>query len=109
MVDHYAIAVKKDSGKTVGHVPKISRMCSSFLQQRYVLRATVTGRHRYLSDLVQGGLEISCDLQFAGDKKGIIKLKRVFKLQKHLKHLIHKYPCIYNIHLLKHYTNEIPV
>ena len=91
VVDRYTVAVKKDSGETVGHVPKkISRICSSFLQQGYVLTATVTGRRRYSSDLVQGGLEIPCDLRFVGDEKGIIKLKRVFKLQKHLKHLIHK-------------------
>ena len=62
VVDCYAIAVKKNSGKTVGHVPKISQMCSSFLQQGYVLTATVTGFHRYSSDLVQGWLEIPCDL-----------------------------------------------
>ena len=91
MVDRYAVAVKKDSGETVGHVPKkISQICSSFLQQGYVLTATVTGCRRYSSYLVQGGLKIPCDLRFVGDEKGIIKLKRVFKLQKHLKHLIHK-------------------
>ena len=70
VVDRYAVAVKKDSGKTVGHMPKkISRMCSSFLQQGYVFTATVTGCCRYSSDLLQGGLEIPCDLRFLGDKK----------------------------------------
>ena len=40
VVDRYAVAVE-----TVGQVPKrISRMCSSFLQQDYALTATVTGR-----------------------------------------------------------------
>ena len=105
MVDRYAVAVK-DSDKTVGHVlKKISQMCNSFRQQGYVLTATVTGRCRYLSDLVHGVLEIPCDLRFVGDEKGIIKLKRMFKLQKYLKHLTHKKP----LHLLKHYTNKIPV
>ena len=34
VVDRYAVAVKKDTGETVGHVPKkISRICSSFLQR----------------------------------------------------------------------------
>ena len=69
MVNYYAVAVKKDSGETVGHVLKITRMCSSFLQQGYVLTATVTGRRRYSSDLVQGGLETPCDFQFLGDEK----------------------------------------
>ena len=32
VLDQYAVAVKKDTGKIVGHVPKISRICSSFLQ-----------------------------------------------------------------------------
>ena len=84
VVDRYAVAVKKpDMGETVGHVPKrISRMCSSFLQQGYALTATVTGQHRYSSDLVQGGLEISCNLRFVGDEKAIIKLKRVLKITK---------------------------
>jgi len=59
MVDRYAVAVKKDSGKTVGHVPrKISRMCSNFLELGVQITATVTGRQRYSSDLVQGGLKI---------------------------------------------------
>ena len=60
VVDQYAVAVKKpDTAETVGHVPKrISRMCISFLQQGYALTATVTGRHRYSSGLVQGGLDI---------------------------------------------------
>ena len=91
VVDRYAVGVKKpDTGETVGHVPKrISRMCSLFLQG-YALTATVTGRRRYSSDLVQGGLEIPCNLQFVGDEKAIIKLKRVLKLRKCLKHLMHK-------------------
>ena len=47
VIDRYTVAVKKDSGETVGHVPKkISRMCSSFLQQGYALTAIVTGRRR---------------------------------------------------------------
>ena len=91
VVDRYAVAVTKDSGETVGHLPKkISRICSLFLQQGYALTATVTGRRRYSSDLIQGGLEIPCDLRFVGDEKAIIKLKRVLKLQKRLKHLMHK-------------------
>ena len=56
VVDRYAVAVKKDIGETVGHVPKkTSGICSSFLQHGGLITAVVTGHHRYLSDLVQGG------------------------------------------------------
>ena len=41
------------------------------------------GRHRY-SDLMQGGLEIPCDLCFYGDVAKIIKLKRVLEVEETL-------------------------
>ena len=73
--DRYAVAVKKDTSETVGHVPKkISRICSSFLQHGGTITAVVTGRRRYSSDLVQGGLEIPCDLRFCGERKFILKI-----------------------------------
>ena len=44
VVDRYAMAVKKDSGVTIGHLPqKISRMCSMFTQRGGETTATVTG------------------------------------------------------------------
>ena len=74
-IDRYAVVVKKDSGETVGHLPqKISRICSMFLQRGGEITATVTGRRRYSSNLVQGGLEIPCDLKFRGEEKEIFKL-----------------------------------
>ena len=86
MVDRYAVAVKKDSGEIVGHVPKkISRMCSSFLDLGVQITAVVTGRRRYSSDLVQGGLEIPCDLRFTGHQQHIEKLKRIMKLKRRLR------------------------
>ena len=49
VVDRYAVAVKKDTGETVGHVPKkISRICSSFLQHGGLITAVVTGHRRYV-------------------------------------------------------------
>ena len=55
MLDQYAVAMKKDTSQTVGHVPKkISRICSSFLQHGGTITAMVTGHRRYSSDLVQG-------------------------------------------------------
>ena len=83
VVDRYAIAVKKDSGETVGHLPKkISRMCSMFIQEGGEIMCTVIGNRRYSSDLVQGGLEIPCTLLFRGEEKYIQKLKKLMYLKK---------------------------
>ena len=90
VVDRYAIAVKKlDSGITVGHLPKkISRVCGMFTQRGGKITATVTGRRRYSSDLVQGGLEIPCDLTFNGEKEEILQLKKVWRHKKRLHQLV---------------------
>ena len=90
VVDRYAIAVKKpDSGITVGHLPKkISRVCSMFTQRGGKITATVKGRRRYSSDLVQGGLEIPCDLTFNGEKEEILQLKKVWRHKKCLHQLV---------------------
>ena len=64
VVDRYAVAVEKATGETVGHVPKISRICSSFLQHGGTITAIVTGRRRYSSDLVQGGKKFHATLYF---------------------------------------------
>ena len=86
VLDRYAIAVKKDTGEIVGHVPKkISRICSWFLQHGGTIAAIVTGHRRYSSDLVQGGLEIPCNLRFCGEEKFILKLKKVLKLKKRIR------------------------
>ena len=88
VVDRYVIAVKKDSGETVGHLPKkISRMCSMFIQEGGEIMCTVIGNRRYSSDLVQGGLEIPCTLLFRGEEKYIQKLKKLIYLKKKLKHM----------------------
>ena len=85
VIDRYAVAVKKDSSETVGHLPKkISRLCSMFIQTGGEIIATVTGHRRYSSDLVQGGLEIPCNLRFRGEEKEILKLKKMWKLKKRL-------------------------
>lgn len=42
VINRYAIAVKKDSGETVGHVLKISSICSLFLQQD----CTITDKYK---------------------------------------------------------------
>ena len=41
--DRYVVAVKKDSGKTIGNVlQKISRICNMFLQHGFIITATIT-------------------------------------------------------------------
>ena len=76
VVDRYAVAVKKDSGEMVGHLPRrILRMCSMFILRGGGITATVTGHRRYSWDLVQGGLEIPCNLKFRGEEDEIRKFK----------------------------------
>ena len=81
----YAVAVKKYSGETVGHLPrKISRLCSMFIGQGGNITCVVTGDRRYSSDLVQGGLEIPCSIIFHGKEKLISKIKKLQDLKKKL-------------------------
>ena len=73
--DRYAVAVKRD-GVIVGHLPqKIPQVCSLFLLRGESINCTVVGRRRYSADLVQGGLDIPCNLLFRGMQKEINKLK----------------------------------
>ena len=85
---------------------KISRMCSSFLDLGVQITAVVTGRRRYSSDLVQGGLEIPCDLRFTGHQQHIEKLKRIIKLKKALKSCNKLVQCLIylslNVHCVLH-------
>lgn len=62
--DRFALAVCR-GGDIVGHVPKkISSICSVFLRSG-TINCEVTGSRQYSSDLEQGGLEISCKLNFS--------------------------------------------
>ena len=77
--DRYAVAVTK-AATVIGRLPrKLSKVCSLFLRRGGSIRSTVTGRRRYSSDLLQGGLEIPCTLLFTGDAKEIKKLKKLLK------------------------------
>ena len=88
VVDRYAVAVKKDSGETVGHLPqKILRMCSMFILRGGGITATVTGHRKYSWDLVQGGLEIPCNLKFRREEDEIRKLKKLLQLKRKLNQL----------------------
>jgi len=87
--DRYAVAAKKPgAGLIVGHLPKkISRRCSVFILRGGTIRATVTGRRRYSSDLAQGGLEIPCKLKFSGEPKEIQKVRRAWHHRNHIRQL----------------------
>ena len=62
--DTFAVAIKKD-GKVVGHCSrKISALCSIFIRRGSKITCQVTGRRRYSSDLLQGGLEVLCKMKF---------------------------------------------
>ena len=89
VVDRYAVAAKKPgAGLIVGHLPKkISRHCSMFILRGGTIRATVTGRRRYSSDLAQGGLEIPCKLKFSGEPKEIQKVRRAWHHRNHIRQL----------------------
>ena len=67
--DPFAVCVKKH-GCTVGHVPKnISAICSLFLRRGETIQCKVTGSRQYSHDLLQGELEIPCQIIFEGDSK----------------------------------------
>ena len=75
--DPFAFSVV-NSEEIVGHVlRKISAACALFLQHHGLIRCEVTGDRRYSKDLLQGGLEIPCDLIFEGEKKYIQKIEKL--------------------------------
>ena len=68
---------KNDSEEsiTVGHLPrKISCVCSLFIRRGGTITCKVSGRRRHSADLLQGGLEIPCQLIFEGNKEDVEKL-----------------------------------
>ena len=69
--DRYAIAVLQDC-TTVGHLPrKISAEFSTFLQRGGSIHCI--GMLLFLdSNLLQGGLEVPCILQFKGQLKDVL-------------------------------------
>ena len=75
--DRYAVAVLRDH-TIVGHVPrKISAACALFLNRNGSIHCVVTGERCYSCDLPQGGLEVPCVLQFKGQPKDVLKLKKL--------------------------------
>lgn len=77
--DPFAVSVLNES-TIIGHVPrKISVICSMFLQTGGTIDCIVFGNRQYSRDLVQGGLEVPCELKFVGDNKHIEKVKKLMK------------------------------
>ena len=80
--DRYAVVVLRHD--TVGHIARrISAACSLFIQKNGSIKCTITGTRQYSADLPQGGLEIPCLLTFRGDKKEVMKVRKLLgtKLQ----------------------------
>ena len=75
VLDRYAVKVMK-SDEIVGHLPKkISTLCSLFIRRGGSIKCEVMGSRRYSRDLLQGGLEIPCDLIFEGSPNALEKIK----------------------------------
>ena len=78
--DRYAVkVVKPRSEDIVGHLPRtISTAASLFIRNGGTVHCCVTGSRRYSSDLVQGGMEIPCQITFTcGERKPMKKLKQI--------------------------------
>ena len=61
--DQFAIKTVDERGETVGHLPKeISRVTKYFLDRGISMHCKLTSRHYRRSPLVQGGLEIKCEV-----------------------------------------------
>ena len=68
LCDSQAVAIKKEIShmlQVVGHVPRrISSICLIFIRRGGITKCTVTGCHRYSSDLSQRDREVPCKLTF---------------------------------------------
>ena len=61
--DQFAIKTVDERGETVGHLPKeISRVTKHFVDRGISMHSKLTSRHYRRSPLVQGGLEIKCEV-----------------------------------------------
>ena len=73
--DPFAVAVIKGS-EIVGHILCFfSCICNLLPRNSGSLSCSITGNHRYSSDLPQGGLELPCTYRFSGSRELIKKMK----------------------------------
>ena len=67
--DRFAIKTVKENGETVGHLPReISRVTKYFLDRGITMHCELSSQHYRRSPLVQGGLEIQCQVVFKSPK-----------------------------------------
>ena len=73
--DRYVVVVKKSS-TIVGHLPRrISALWSVFIRKGGIIRCRVMGSHQYCRHLVQGGMEVPCQLTFIGPDNELKKIR----------------------------------
>ena len=61
--DRFAIKTVNEKGEIVGHLPKeISRVTKYLLDRGFTMYCKLSSRHYRRSPLVQGGLEIQCEV-----------------------------------------------
>ena len=72
------VAVMKGEN-VVGHVPKKISVCSLYLRRGRSIFCRLTGCRRFSDDLVQGGLEIPCELIFEGGANYSEKAKKLLE------------------------------
>ena len=72
-MDPYAVAIK-NRREVIGHITcKISAACFLFIQRGGTLNCIITdSRCQYSADLVQGGLQIPCKLEFKCNDKALM-------------------------------------
>ena len=73
--DRYAVTLIKERVGIVGHVPKFSKLCHSFLTQGGTIEAVVMGVRHFADDLPQG-LDVPCKYIFSGNKELLQRLKK---------------------------------
>ena len=77
-VPRFVRSCVKKLDSIVRHVPRtISTLCHLFLSRGgSITCGTVTGIRKYSDDLLQGSLEVPCQLIFRGDEPAIEKVKK---------------------------------
>ena len=80
VMDPYVVAIMKGS-EIIEHVPhKSSAACYLFIRKGGILTCIITdSNHQYSSNLLQGGLQISCKLVFEShDIELMVKVRKLF-------------------------------
>lgn len=86
--DCYVIAVKKDSGETVGHLPKkISRICSTFIQEGGEIMCTVIGNQKIFIWFGAKRIRNSLPSPVSRRRKVHTEIKKANVFEKKLKHM----------------------